>query len=406
MDVKKRLSVVLFVMGIALMGCSDDSTQKTAPKQIVLNEAESEVARNANILAFDMFCQLYSESSQSVVFSPLSAQLGLAMLANGASGATLEDFKDLMYPGYSLSDLNSYYSKLSSTLPITDGSSKVNIANSLWFADNISLNNDYCQHIADVFGASSNTFRMNDIQGASMRINDWVNKATQGEINMMLSNDDIDAFNLINVFYFKSEWKNKFDKNKTKTDIFYNIDNTKSAVRFMNGEIPIRIGYIEGNPMKGEVAELSFGNDAFCMTFVKPAEGASPLEALEQLRLKGPDFFNCLMVNKVNVRIPRFEAHTKIKLNSALASGGFAHILSDQADYSKISENAVFIKNILQECCIDVDEDGATAAVSTVGSGALLDPGPKYFILDRPFAYMIRETTSGTILFMGAVNRL
>jgi serpin B len=70
------------------------------------------------------------------------------------------------------------------------------------------------------------------------------------------------------------------------------------------------------------------------------------------------------------------------------------------------------ILRILQESKIKVNEGGTEAASSTAviggGNDAAIgeeDAGPvcqpRHFILDRPFFYLIRETLTGSILFMG-----
>ena len=72
-------------------------------------------------------------------------------------------------------------------------------------------------------------------------------------------------------------------------------------------------------------------------------------------------------------------------------------------------QQGAYIAKVLHECRVDVDEDGAEAIASTVVIGGDLSlgiGGEAYITLDRPFAYMIRESSTGTILFMGAVNRL
>ena len=403
-----RISASLIAVAelLASASCSDDNQAESQPMHIIWSEAESRVALSANDIAYELFCHLYSVDDKSLVFSPFSSQMAMAALANGASGATLEEFQSLLFPGASLDDLNSYYNKLCTTLPSTDRSSRVAIANSLWYSDDLSLNPDYEQSIADVFGASSYAFRLADKQGATLRINNWISDATDGKIRDLLSSDKVGTFNLVNALYFKSEWTNKFDKSKTNTDVFYNIDDTKSAVRFMNGEFPIKIGSVDGNSEAALVAELPFGNDAFRMVFIKPGEGENPLQALKQVHQQGSAFLENLKEYDIKLRIPRFEARTQIEIQEVLSALGFENVMGEQADYSNLCSNHAFAKKMIQECCIEVDEEGATAATSSSVSGDLLAPPPRYFILDHPFAYMIRETTSGTILFMGAVNRM
>ena len=57
---------------------------------------------------------------------------------------------------------------------------------------------------------------------------------------------------------------------------------------------------------------------------------------------------------------------------------------------------------------IDVFEQGTTAAAATVVIGRATTGGtlpPKAtFHVDHPFVYLLRETTSGAVLFMGTIG--
>ena len=61
---------------------------------------------------------------------------------------------------------------------------------------------------------------------------------------------------------------------------------------------------------------------------------------------------------------------------------------------------------IVQSCCIEVDEEGTKAAAVSHGRAIgcpMNPPPPTYFIADHPFIFMIREDTSTTPIFLGAV---
>lgn len=87
----------------------------------------------------------------------------------------------------------------------------------------------------------------------------------------------------------------------------------------------------------------------------------------------------------------------------ALRKLGIGNALSDYADYSRFTgKKEVFVHEVLQEAIIQVDEEGTTAAASTVVGEALSMPiSPETFICDRPFAYYIYDYFVGKIIFMG-----
>jgi len=82
---------------------------------------------------------------------------------------------------------------------------------------------------------------------------------------------------------------------------------------------------------------------------------------------------------------------------------------SDRADFSGIGgKGALKIHDIAQKVYIDVDEQGTEAAAFTWAVFSTIN-GPLGVIemkVDRPFIFFIRDTRTGTILFLGRVTAL
>ena len=77
-----------------------------------------------------------------------------------------------------------------------------------------------------------------------------------------------------------------------------------------------------------------------------------------------------------------------------------------------ISDNPLVLGKFDQYVYLKVDEEGTEAATVTKGetipSSPLSPPpsiGPIEFYLNRPFAFVITETSTGTVLFMGKVTK-
>jgi serpin B len=67
-----------------------------------------------------------------------------------------------------------------------------------------------------------------------------------------------------------------------------------------------------------------------------------------------------------------------------------------------------FISRVLHKTYIQVDEEGTEAAASTatvVATKSAEEPVKRQrFVVDRPFAFLIRHARTGAVLFMGVVN--
>lgn len=85
---------------------------------------------------------------------------------------------------------------------------------------------------------------------------------------------------------------------------------------------------------------------------------------------------------------------------------GIAQLFSDEADLSGISkEPGLRLGEVLHKTFIEVDEAGTEAAAATeIGNPCGMPPVPTEFRVDHPFLYLIRDTNSGAILFIGRVT--
>jgi len=74
---------------------------------------------------------------------------------------------------------------------------------------------------------------------------------------------------------------------------------------------------------------------------------------------------------------------------------------SDAADFSNMCDLPAKISEVKHKTFIKVDEEGTEAAAAT--SVGIVPTSVFALLLDRPFIFAIRESTSGTILFIGRV---
>ena len=77
----------------------------------------------------------------------------------------------------------------------------------------------------------------------------------------------------------------------------------------------------------------------------------------------------------------------------------------EEADFSKInSQNDLYISMVKQKAYIDVNEKGTeAAAVTVVGIELTAIPDNKYFTVNRPFLFVIKEKVTNAIIFIGKV---
>ncbi|MDE6136214.1 MAG: hypothetical protein K2F97_01915 [Muribaculaceae bacterium] len=401
--------IALFAMAaLAMAACSDNDApgpgrggDVTPPKKIELNAAETVSVESANAFAFATFGQLYGPD-ENTLFSPLSAQMALAMTANGATGETRAELLGaLCGEGASLADLNTLYGKLCAALPVTDKATRMTIANSFWHDAQLTPAAEFGSTLGADYGAVLRSYDRNARPEAAEAVNSWVKDATGGLIPRLVSENEIGAFMIANALYFKSEWQEKFDRSKSVSGDFTNADGSKSTATYMNGSVPGQCGVVEDVT----VGQLPFGNGAYVLTAVLPAAGQSVDEAMAVVATYSPDVYGYLGSGNLTVKMPRFTTKSSLDLIPVCKALGIERMFGADAELGGIVNADVYVSLLRQACTIEVNEDGAEAAAATIVGGELMATPASSLVLDRAFGYMIRETSTGMIVFMGAVNR-
>jgi serpin B len=107
----------------------------------------------------------------------------------------------------------------------------------------------------------------------------------------------------------------------------------------------------------------------------------------------------------VDLWLPKFETKYSKRLNGILSEMGMPSAFdAAKADFRSMSDYALCLDFVKQDAFIKVDEEGTEAAVvSSAGMMlAMANVGANVvFHADRPFLYLITESSSGAILFAG-----
>ena len=143
------------------------------------------------------------------------------------------------------------------------------------------------------------------------------------------------------------------------------------------------------------------------MMILLPKKGPQALTELEQLLSaeKVTEWSSRLESQMVDITLPKFRLETNVPLRQALFSLGMARLFDPRnADLSGINggKEPLWLDWILQQAYVNVDEEGTEAAAVTLGGGSgRVEPRIATFRADHPFVFLIRDTRTGCILFMG-----
>ncbi|MDR2839937.1 MAG: serpin family protein [Paludibacter sp.] len=405
----KKITFFIIISALTLLGCS------SRPRKIV---ADAAIVAESNAFAFNFFATANAQNpnDENMVLSPLSLNMALAMIWNGANGETRNAIRSTMGMGnHQEKDVNKFFKSIRVGFAATDPNTQLAIANSIWYRPEfpvkqpfIDLNLQYYNARVSKLDFSSPT--------ASQTINQWCAKNTNGLINNMITppiNDSLEMI-LLNALYFKSIWQKEFEfdiKDTWKSRDFY-----KSASETI--KVPTMFQHNTLKNYKDENLQLvtiPYGNGAFEITFILPDENKSFEEMLAALQQNG--YWNNCLINSnlldTKIYIPKFKVRydTEDKLIPILTEMGMGVAFNDeQADFSGLSDSSTYIGLVKQKTYIDVNESGtestAVTAIEKVIEMSDLSFGQKSLIFDadRPFLFVIHETSTNVVLFMGKIN--
>jgi serpin B len=155
-------------------------------------------------------------------------------------------------------------------------------------------------------------------------------------------------------------------------------------------------------PRAGGIMEREFGSAG--RGNGKRQRGSDTLEGLE--RVLNPAKFAAwtaaLRSQKVAVIIPKFRISWGLRLNGALQGLGVRDAFNpERADFAGMDgrPHRLYLSDVLHQTFIDVSEKGTEAAAAS--AMAMTKSSPAMFYADHPFLFFIRESATGSILFMG-----
>jgi len=408
---------ILYTLIVSLLcfsyACNKENTPETEEvipaEPIVLTTRQAEKAKSDNTFSFKMFKEVSALAKEpNTFFSPLSLNMALGMLYNGTSGETRTEMAEILgMAGFTETEINEYYQKMSQALLKIDPLTEISIANSVWYRIGFPVKQSFIDINKKYFDAEVKSLDFKKSDAADI-INKWCAEKTKNRIKEIIESpigNDV-AMYLINALYFKSKWQFEFDKKNTKRDDFTKADNKKIKVNMM--EQTTTLPYYADQYL--QCVEMPYGNQAFSMVAILPADNMNIDQLIEHLdNNKWQNVVSNLYERNVWVKFPRFKIECEISLNEPVWNVGMQQIFIPViADLSNITDAFnLFVSNIKQKTFVEVNEEGTEAAAVTAIEIRYLSAGPDnpiQFFANRPFLYLIKEKSTGAILFIGRMD--
>ncbi|KAK1356878.1 SERPIN domain-containing protein [Heracleum sosnowskyi] len=332
---------------------------------------------------------LQKNKASNIVFSPLSLQLVLGLVAAGSEGETLEQLLSFL-KAQSTDQLNSLASHLVKHL----------------FSGSRSCVYKAASEVVD--------FR-NKASEATDKMNSWIEKETNGLVKDTVPPelfDDETRIVFANAIYFKGSWVDQFCVWQTENRDFHLLNGKSVQIPFMTSKMGSR--YVSAFD-EFKVLKLPYdyieGTRHISMYFFLP-DAKDGLPNLVDKLASDSGFIDRRIPNdRVPVDkfwIPKFKVSFGFEATEAFKEFGvWAPFIPRALDSMMYSEEIqlLYVSNIFQKSSIEVNESGTEASASSRvvlrGGGC---PLVTYnFVADHPFLFLIREYKTGVVMFVGQI---
>lgn len=407
---QKKLFIAFVSAFFILTSCEKKDTVDVPgdPVNITTEVYQKEVIDSANRFAFDLFKPILidAKGTENIMISPFSITSALSMTLNGAEGETFEAIrKTLGLEQKTLEQINSTYLKLMTEMVPVDKRVVLEIANSVWVEKRLTVKQPFISSLQSWYKAEARDIDVTNTNAVNI-VNGWIAEKTHDKITDMLDYLSPDlAMLLINAVYFNGKWRYQFDKAETNEEPFYTAPSVSKDVPMMH--LSENMNVIKHNNLT--IAEIPYGQGNYTMVVVLPDDNVTTIEAVNDITpTVWNDWMNQLSRNshEVDLSMPRFKYKYKRILNDDLINLGMGIAFTGQSDFSNISDQSLMISRVIHQTFIETNEEGTEAAAATVVEFEFTSVGPGItkVTLDHPFLYFIRESSTGTILFMGRVS--
>ena len=237
---------------------------------------------------------LGEDSQANTVYSPLGLYYALAMSAQGAGGETRRELLSLLgYPEEAAleslaQDCQAAFQALYHVpnpanakknqwgeLP-SDALYNLRIANSLWADHTLEIRQEFADQAARYFYSDSFRTDLHGPEGAQAMA-DWVRDRTGGMIVPAAGEVPAEEqLSLQNTVYYFDEWIDRFQKDRTRPDVFTTAEGIQVTCDFMNREMDTH-GFRRGENFTASSLGLKNGS----VLFVLPDPGVDVRELVQ-----------------------------------------------------------------------------------------------------------------------------
>ncbi|NXW73435.1 PEDF factor, partial [Hirundo rustica] len=246
-------------------------------------------------------------------------------------------------------------------------------------------------------------------------INSWVRQQTKGRIMRFMKDMPTDVSILLagaaffkgkdKMLHFLSDktgtWKTKFDTKKTALKDFHlDEDRTVKVSMMSDPKAILRYGF--DSELNCKIAQLPLTEGISAMFFL-PTKVTQNMTLIEESLTSEfvHDVDKELKTVHAVLSLPKLKLNHEEALGSTLKETRLQSLFTSP-DFSKISAKPLRLSHVQHKAMLELSEDGEGSTPNPGANAARLTFPIEYHV-DRPFLLVLRDDTTGTLLFIGKI---
>ena len=384
---------------IVISGCDKELEEIDENKVLrKLSAQEQELINSTNNLSLDILKAEYQISkNENFLFSPVSVGMALGMIYNGVGEKEKMQIQHIMgLESLVEKEINKSYNELLSFLQVSNNHLDISYANSLWFSNDIDINEEFRTRVMAYYDAEITELNLSKSSSFDL-INSWGNLKTNGDFEILLNQTPSvsNEIFLVNAFSLNTNWKHNNNLSYSLKP-FYNALGEKQEVNTLNWKgLNVRLNKNDDYSF----VEIPFENDQFMLSVIEPGQHGALSDFVKSFT--SDDLFEMRENSyefKANLSLPEINFNDDKQLKSTLSLIGLNDLFLRSTDLSpSFVDREKRISEINHLAKINFSSDVRSLEDSNTKFNADLES----IHIDRPFIYFVKDKHTKSVLFAG-----
>lgn len=401
---KKLLNIL--ILTVTLMACEDQSVDPDSPEAAKSwSEAEYQVARASNYLAFEVL-KSSSFNNQNFAISPLGITHVLGMAFQNHESVDLSLVKDsVFFGGLNKNQIAKALFRINNnTNP--DGKEQVSLKNSFWYKEGLAPDHVQQSIIKAYFQADFNRLAVKRSK-IEDNINEWISEKSAESINGqgIGFNEDNKEF-LINLAYYSNQgsdqkaiFTHNFNINSSRDTVIPYLNFDAQSVRTWTNDHWKMVDF----PVKH--------NGNYHLTLITAAD----FHSLSDFFLVHPEkdlqacWDNEPATQNTNIQLPRFDITSRYEVDELIENTRLLTLFAEKYEAKDflVTSQSVGVDEIPYSLKTSkwLQKSHFSSEWLHHNADVLSKKGEKSYTYDRPFIYILRDSSNDAILMMGHYGR-